>query len=66
MVLKKGLDVRLLLANDDDGRLLFESIVCFDGICVSFTFNVLTFCVKLTKSSSDDNDETVSSPSLYS
>jgi len=43
MALKKGLDVRLLLANDDDDRLIFESIICFDGICVSLIFNDFTF-----------------------
>ncbi len=64
MALKNGLDVRLLLANDDDDdRLIVESRVCLDGICVSLTFNDLIFW---TKSSSEDKDETVSSPSLYS
>ncbi len=62
-VFKKGLDVRLLFVSDDDDRL--SPVDGFDEICLFSIFNVLTFSVKLDKSSSDTNDETVSSPSLY-
>ena len=66
VVLKKGLDVRLLLANDDDERL---SVICavegFDAPCFVSIFIVLTFSVKFDRSSSETRDDAVSSPSLY-